>query len=875
MDLPDSSGGSNSGGFSGLLEAVRQEIQESLRLEFQELGGKMRKDLQEELKVLLDPCCSSHPSLPCSPALSGCKMVSPGPLSAGISGALHHRRLARSSTGTKTSLTQSEVKRRDETHEWTTRHMRLGVVCAEMRPVPEGIGASPLSRGSSFNKLQTPTFRAKVSDKKRMTVDGGRSTSSAEAMWKGSAINTPTDSEGSFRRNSLPSQPVSVTNEVQATMRSSEDVLDQADQLLGISDDSLLRPPVGELRSKRRAGSWAHPSPPNAVDCEALWAQPQAPDVSTLTTMEEWSSSKKRLSPKGGLLRSPSRSVISASPCQRERMGASLALNSENGRQPRVDTSESHRSSSAIPSSPFQSGRSLHDSPSRGESKRSHTAFFLEEVQREVFCPQKVENGASSCSSSEFDDDSSEGERGQCPVRPESPGKKPSCSWTAEPPALYRATSEADVSDGVIGNGKRRLDFKRQATKAFYDMKDWTVYGMCQDVVRSSYFDYIVTICILLNAITIGVQADFSAKHVGQPPDRIFKDLERVFCACFTTEIVLRLYVLRQSFFVCSGWKWNWFDLMVVVIQLAEELLDFIINLAGLDGTSSGLGSGSSVIRVLRVLRLIRIVRLVRVFRLISELRTIVSSILGTMRSLCWTCVLLFVMTYIVGVYITQLSADTLEGIEEEVTCVMDREACHINAQSMSKYYGTLSRSLLSLFQGISGGVDWDELADPLIMHSSPLCGLFFSIYIAFSVLAVFNVVTGIFVETALIRSKEDKDVYMVNQLRRVLIEADVDTNGMISWEEFESQLENTELQEYFKAIDVDVSEAKGLFRLLDISDSGEILAEEFLSGCIRLRGPAKALDMQILLHQTRQMSQKLLHMKEAMPSPAPDVTGG
>merc|ERR1712226_1727207 len=36
------------------------------------------------------------------------------------------------------------------------------------------------------------------------------------------------------------------------------------------------------------------------------------------------------------------------------------------------------------------------------------------------------------------------------------------------------------------------------------------------------------------------------------------------------------------------------------------------------------------------------------------------------------------------------------------------------------------------------------------------------------------------------------------------------------------------------------------------------INAEEFLSGCLRLRGPAKSLDLAILMHEVRRMARRL-----------------
>jgi len=188
--------------------------------------------------------------------------------------------------------------------------------------------------------------------------------------------------------------------------------------------------------------------------------------------------------------------------------------------------------------------------------------------------------------------------------------------------------------------------------------------------------------------------------------------------------------------------------------------------------------------RILRVLRLVRIVRLVRVLRVISELRTMVYSIFGTLKPFCWT-------------------------------------------------------------------VCW-----PLIDHVSPLAGVMFSIYIAFAIFALLNVVTGVFVQSAMRAAKEDNDVYLVNHVRELFENTDTDGSGKISWEEFEDQLESKAMREYFKHIDIDISEAQGLFFLLDMDGSGTIDADEFLNGSLRLRGPAKAIEIALIMRTLKWLAE-------------------
>merc|ERR1712228_732899 len=97
-----------------------------------------------------------------------------------------------------------------------------------------------------------------------------------------------------------------------------------------------------------------------------------------------------------------------------------------------------------------------------------------------------------------------------------------------------------------------------------------------------------------------------------------------------------------------GGWMWNYFDFLIVSAQLLEVFFELVARSTSIDI------SNFRLLRVMRILRLVRILRVVRVLHLISELRTIVSSIVGSFRSLVWVVVLLFLMIYIVAVYFTQ-----------------------------------------------------------------------------------------------------------------------------------------------------------------------------------------------------------------------------
>lgn len=375
--------------------------------------------------------------------------------------------------------------------------------------------------------------------------------------------------------------------------------------------------------------------------------------------------------------------------------------------------------------------------------------------------------------------------------------------------------------------------------------------GFVQPIVQSGPFDAFIMGCIVLNAISMGAQADYDIQNLGGRPPSLVDVAETFFCAVFSMELALRVLVEGASFWRLSGgdWKWNYFDLAVVGMQLLEVATTALTASprgSGSDGAERGpLPSNFAVARILRILRLIRVLRLVRLLRFVQELRTLVCSIGSSFRSLCWTLVLLFLMIYVVSVCLTQLVADS--GAEDPSIVLDESTMVHY-------YYGTLMRSVLSLFQAITGGVDWDDLVLPLTTHIHPVLSVVFTLYIAFAVLAMMNVVTGVFVESALYAAKADKEDELVSTVRNMFVHTDVDNSGSICWEEFAEQLDSPQMSRYFKALDIDVSDARGLFTLLDADESGEVNAEEFLDGCLRLRGPAKAIDLATLMYFNKRM---------------------
>mmetsp|Transcript_27948 Transcript_27948/g.64503 ORF Transcript_27948/g.64503 Transcript_27948/m.64503 type:complete len:936 (-) Transcript_27948:33-2840(-) len=400
-----------------------------------------------------------------------------------------------------------------------------------------------------------------------------------------------------------------------------------------------------------------------------------------------------------------------------------------------------------------------------------------------------------------------------------------------------------------------RIQQKRQRSTSTADLaiarmleleEEKTVKASLEKFIRSQYFDSFTLGLIMLNAISIGWQTDYLARANTDKIPLVARYVEVIFCVLFTLELLLKMYVFRLQFFR-QDVRWNMFDTVVVLLQIVEEIMNLVAN---------SISVNFSFLRIIRILRLIRVIRLIRILRLITDLRTLVTSLAGSIKAFGWTVILLFMLIYTVAIFFTQLVTDHRLGLNDEELA---------RPSHLPQYFDSLGSTILALYQSILGGVSWREITSPLMSEISTSLGFVFCVYMIFCVLAMMNVVTGVFVDSALNSAKHDKEVYMMNSVRAMFLRKKMDLTGDMTYVEFQELLQSTEMMDYFKAIDVDISEAQSIFELLDVDSSGTLTAEEFITGCLRLQGTAKALDLTVLMTQVRDLGTFMFKILEDM----------
>mmetsp|Transcript_114005 Transcript_114005/g.329326 ORF Transcript_114005/g.329326 Transcript_114005/m.329326 type:complete len:583 (-) Transcript_114005:77-1825(-) len=381
------------------------------------------------------------------------------------------------------------------------------------------------------------------------------------------------------------------------------------------------------------------------------------------------------------------------------------------------------------------------------------------------------------------------------------------------------------------------------------------------EFVHSEIFECIVSGIILLQSIFIGYAAHeaFEVNVNGAAPNKWVAYMEIAFCVFFAIEVLIRVVCERLAFLFGACWKWNLFDSVLILLTLSD---------VATTGVQSGEISGPLLGRVLRLSRFVALMRLSRVMRLLPNLRIILLSILDSMVALLWSFLFIAFFMYIFAVLV-------LYGVSEH-----RRQGRAIDAAveaELHLWWGGLYRSIVTLFMSISGGCDWADAVRPL-GEMSTVYELLFLFYMFFMYFGVLNVVIGAFVatvqqiaasdpETAAKYAASQMEAY-IHRIKGFFRQADVDHTGTLSWEEFRRQLMKPRVQAYFRALDLDVSQAHVMFDLLDVDGSGSVSVEEFVDGCVRLRGQARSIDLNRMIHMCEVAFRKLYSAVEAGPRP-------
>ena len=217
--------------------------------------------------------------------------------------------------------------------------------------------------------------------------------------------------------------------------------------------------------------------------------------------------------------------------------------------------------------------------------------------------------------------------------------------------------------------------------------------GQIANFVESRYFTSFITVVIIINAITLGLETDktMMAKH-----GDLLHFLDHSALFIFVVEILLKFYIYRFYFFR-SGW--NVFDFAIVSIAFIPA---------------------TGPLAIMRSLRILRVLRLISV---IPQMRRVIGALLHSIPGIASIMAVLLIIFYVAAVLVT-----TIYGPEFEML------------------FGTLGTSMYTLFQ-IMTLEGWSQEVVRPVMEVYPHSWMFFIPFIIITSFAVLNLFIGIIVD--------------------------------------------------------------------------------------------------------------------------------
>lgn len=222
-------------------------------------------------------------------------------------------------------------------------------------------------------------------------------------------------------------------------------------------------------------------------------------------------------------------------------------------------------------------------------------------------------------------------------------------------------------------------------------------------VLESGLFQHTILALIIVNAIILGLE---TSPQVMASHGTLLVGLDRIILAVFVVEILARVYAHRARFFHDP---WSLFDLAVVTIALVPA-------------------TGQ-----LAVLRALRVLRVLRVLTIVPSMRRVVGGLLAAIPGLSSIAMVLSLVFYVFAVITT-----------------------NIFGTSFPEWFGTLGRSLYSLFQ-IMTLESWSMGIVRPVMEVYPYAWAFFVPFILIATFTMLNLFIGIIVSAMQSFTEDEK----------------------------------------------------------------------------------------------------------------------
>lgn len=408
-------------------------------------------------------------------------------------------------------------------------------------------------------------------------------------------------------------------------------------------------------------------------------------------------------------------------------------------------------------------------------------------------------------------------------------------------------------------------------------------------MVHGRKFGVCLGFAILLNTVVIGVEVDYGcvrAPNQYDPCDSsqqmIWSLVENGFIVFFAMEMLMRF--AAEGFLGYFRDPWNRLDFVLVWAAILDSwilptVLKVLEDGAGEKGQNDQQEEEEeeanlrilSVLRILRVFRILRILRLAKLAKMLTvgggkgalelyrQIQVLTQGLREGGKSVFWVLLLLLLYLYVFGMLLAILIGQAPPAGPEGFPNGYDfrRPAGPAGAElslwNATDYFGNVPRSMFTLLQ-VATRDQWNTGLTRPVVRREPLFLFCFLGFFVVANYALLNTVVATLVQmVSELQAQQkarhskavvEKEAHILENLRRVLEQADVDKSGDVDYEEFRNIVRKRFVKDKFAAIDIHCHDFLEVFRLLDADGLGAIKADAFVQGCKRLRGQARAFDL-------------------------------
>jgi hypothetical protein len=376
--------------------------------------------------------------------------------------------------------------------------------------------------------------------------------------------------------------------------------------------------------------------------------------------------------------------------------------------------------------------------------------------------------------------------------------------------------------------------------------------GCWQAVARSTWFEMLSLVMIILNAVWLAVETDYNDEALLANADPPFVIVENVFCTFFVGELLTRFMAFRVKADITRD-NWFMFDGVLVFFMAFETwLLSLLVWMTAGSLTTSS--SSTSILRVVRLFRMTRAARVARLLKTVPELMVIGRGVVIVARTVFVIMCLLLMIIYTFAIVFTQLAKGT-----------------HLESTICSDMLTTMSTLLL-------GGILPDFKPTTELMAAEDFFfALFFFLFVLLAYVTIMNMLIGVLVEVVSVVASVEKETYQVAAVKRVLQKwaphADKNGDNMINVNEFKDMLSNDGCAKDLNDVGVDaialIDAADFVYR-----DKDTLTFSDLLTVVLGLRGKNET-KVQDIVQLRKFLHVELQRMEVCMESLHMNLVGG